>query len=257
MAFEPRNELERLFLAASQDPSSLPAFNKGLLDHDLYIVLAGEEPPTENGIVTTPTSIQTPSLKFENRFVVPMFTSLERLAAFAPKPDIAYVAMNGRAMLTTFQGKEFLLNPGADVSKLITPSEASSILNVSAVRMQSETIPAGATVRMWEPKHRPTHITEALTHFFESRKDVDAAYVVVMQIPETSPDCWFTIGLEMSGNADAIGRDAAPILNSVLRSEDRVQFMALSNSPGDVVSRHCKAKVKPFYKRKKKWLGLF
>lgn len=258
MAFEPRNELERLFITGSQDSNALLAFYRGLLENDLYIIMVGDAPPTEHGVVTgSNTSIQTISLKFENRFVVPMFTSLERLSAVAHKPDAAYAAMNGRAMLTTFQGKEILLNPGADVSKLITPDEIAAILNGTTLRINNVTVPTGTTVRIWSPKQQPIHIISSLSQLFVHYKEIDAAYLVVMQFPNTSPDCWWTICVKTSGNSDALWKIAIKHLETTLKNEDRIQFFDLADLPTDMASQIFKTKVKPFYQRKNKWLGLF
>jgi hypothetical protein len=97
---EPANSLERIFLAASDQPEARPVFRRMLLDQNVALVMTSAEPGA------TPREIAIGN----NRSAAFIFTSSERVDEVMG-PETPRQVMTGRAAFERLRGKNVILNP--------------------------------------------------------------------------------------------------------------------------------------------------
>ena len=97
---EPANALERVFMAALDDPSMRPMFRRMLLDQNVAVVMTSAEPGA------TPREIAIGN----DRSAAFIFTSSERVDEVLG-PETPRQVMTGRAAFERLRGKNVLLNP--------------------------------------------------------------------------------------------------------------------------------------------------
>lgn len=96
---EPENELERVFLAALDDPTQRPVFRRVLLESRVAVAYANDEYDSPPRLLRID----------ENREAGFIFTSDSRLSSVMG-PGVPRRMMSGRQALELFEGKNAVLN---------------------------------------------------------------------------------------------------------------------------------------------------
>lgn len=96
---EPENELERVFVAALDDPSQRPVFRRVLLESRVAVAFANDEYDSPPRLLRID----------ENREAGFIFTSDSRLSSVMG-PGVPRRMMSGRQALELFEGKNVVLN---------------------------------------------------------------------------------------------------------------------------------------------------
>lgn len=277
MTFTPVNELERLLVAASTDESARPAFLRGLLERDLFLIKQGDPPEQkEIHVAGQDTMVELALIEIKGKTFVPIFTSVDRITAIVPQ-DVAYVTAKGEHVLTMLREQEVVLNPGADYGKFFTPKEINALLSGSAFAKEeppqpapkkAEPKPAETRVEppqanpktqtgLSQPKELPKHVVEPLARWFASQPKVNAAYLVQISAAGGEPP-HTVIGLDVTGDWTDIARETGSIAREAAKAGEKVDVIRVwPEDRNEAIADFMLRETTPFYKGRKKWLGLF
>jgi hypothetical protein len=256
MVFQPVNEIERLLIAAATDPAARPAFYRGLIEHELFLITEGPTHRHEGRIVAGDnTSYQVRMIELDGKLQAPIFTSVERISAIVPR-EVNFIAMKGGAVLGMFRGKDLVLNPGAEYGKMFIAQEVDSILTGTIFSPQAKPDVGGKKILLGQPNDYPRHITNALQRFFARSREVRAAYLAHAFIPDIDKVPHTLIGVQVTGDWCRIVEDAGVVVREVAHPGEIVDFVHISPRATDTIGGYMQRQTKPFYVRKK-WLGLF
>jgi SseB protein C-terminal domain/SseB protein N-terminal domain len=256
MAFTPVNELERLLVAAATDAAARPAFYRGLAQHELFVITEGRKPERNQQFVADEnTSLQIRMIELDGKLYAPIFTSVERISAVVPK-EVGCVAMKGDSVFAMLRGKDLVMNPGAEYGKIFFAHEVESIVNGSIFNPQETRDVGGKKILLGQPKDYPRHIADALTRFFSRSRDVKAAYLAHVFIPDIDQAPHTLIGIEIGGDWRKVVEEAGVVVREVAKPGEIVDFVQLRPQATDTVADYMQRQTIPFYVRKK-WLGLF
>lgn len=241
MRFEPENPLERALVRAMKDADARPEFYRLLMASNLFVVgEIGRSVPTDDPtVLQTDDVLKLAFVEREGRKLHPVFSTLSRLRHFTP-PDKQHFCLLGRDLFLTTAGAQFVLNPGCDLGKELSPDEISYWLS----QLVGDGLASAAKRMVAVPQKRPAVLLKALGVLFINRQVQSARLVEIRDgdtklvlAVETDAD-WRKLRREISAAAHL----AAPELN----------FELLRLNPGDgrdAIARQLLA-VPPFYVRK-------
>lgn len=247
VGFQPVNKLEEIMVAAAEDPASRAAFYRALTEHDLFVISAGPPEGSE--------SMQIRMIEIQGNLYAAVFTSVERISAMTDV-EVSFVGMNGRAMLTMLRDKEVALNLGSDVGKILTALEIESILDGSIFAASDQRYAAGTAIQLGQPAVHPARLTDALARLYGQSKQVQAAYLAQIFVPDVDECPHLLVGVEVTDDFRRVAEDSGVVVRDVLPPGESVDFVEVKSGAADGVGRYL-LQTAPFYKREKKWLGLF
>lgn len=227
MAFTPENELEKAMLLAASDKSARPVFYRLLLDSELVVL----------GELGETMSLETVSNGDQSYH--PIFTSTKRLTDFVPEP-MANFRMPGRVLFQSTLGAQFILNPGAEVGKVLTVDEIAWCLD-GAREGQGELIVA-------QPKVFPKTLVKALCVLFTSRSLIRAAHLVYVARQGIDKEGHPMIGLEADGEVPRLVQEIFEAADAVLPGMPIEVAYLNPEGPLDPLQKHLLS-IAPFYKR--------
>ncbi len=253
--FTPENPLEHSLMKAATDPVHRPQFLRDFLDAPIFFIQEGTPPPHSQLTTLNPgDQLKIAPITRDGQSFLPIFTSLTRLTAFIPR-QVHYIQLRARDFLEITRGAVLVLNPGADYGKEFTPSEIQQLLDGSIFRpAQTFTTTAPAQVLLGQPARYPHDLTNALARLFQSKPEVQAAYLAHFHNPAQHPQPHTLIALAVDGHYDAIAADAGLVASSIPIPDPPLDFIQLTP---DGSFHDYFQKTKPFYQRTKKILGLF
>jgi hypothetical protein len=122
-------QLERMLVAAAQDPAERPAFTLALLASEVY-VLGSLDVPTVDGVAQPGTNAQLVNFSDDDSPFVPFFTSeLTMHASLAAragtKPN--YLRLQCRELFELTKGARLVLDPDSPNGKKYLPAEIESL----------------------------------------------------------------------------------------------------------------------------------
>ncbi|MBD0325806.1 MAG: enhanced serine sensitivity protein SseB C-terminal domain-containing protein [Pyrinomonadaceae bacterium] len=237
--FVPANELERLFAAATIDPTQRPRFYRDLLDGEVFFLAIYDE-----------IGIRIQTAMQDEKEVVPLFTSpglLESFARGVGMEDFRYEHGNGREVLTILDGARIVLNANAAYAKDFEPDEVRRILDGSEMkRLKIISLAPDAPLLLSQPAHYPQEMIEDLKASFAFHNWVEVAYLAQAHQPEKRQLPQFIIAISDDENYDP--KEAAEIAQESLGEDEFLTFIKLN---GDIISNYVRENVEPFYQRAK------
>ena len=211
--FEPENDIERLLMRASTQPSERPAFARAIVDAQVFVVLVPDRPivPGPDGNTTVPegTKLSLPSAVRGEERLIPFFTAPSRARLWYTGDHIVAPEQT-RDLFGRYPDKPFVLNPGSDYGKDYTPPEVQRML-AGQFDDGPQTIVTQAPEKMLlaHPKEIPTDLIEALGREFETVKAVRGAWLMLAMHAGQAEQSWM-LGVDHEGSwqevRDAIGR---------------------------------------------------
>lgn len=174
----PLNEVERLLLAAADDPAERPAFSRALLDAEVY-VLGALDRPTVAGAAQSGTSMNAVTWADEDGPITPFFTSeaaLQRTLAARPGTDPRFLRLTTQDLFLMMKGQRLVLNPDGPGGKIYLPGEVEALLAGGEPGLEPQAVPAGREVLVGEPANVPPELPAVLSRFFTQRP-VEAAHL--------------------------------------------------------------------------------
>lgn len=255
MAFEPVNELERLLVAAAQDPAARSAFYRALREQDLFVITDQMPEGERQFIAGENASIKIRMIEFDGTLHAPIFTSVERISAVVAA-EVGFVAMKGHAVFTMLRGSDLVLNPGAQYGKVFTKHEVESLIDGSLFAPTKRNDIGGKKILLGQPKNYPHHITAALSRLFAKVREIKAAYLAHAFVADIDSEAHTLIGLEVDKDFERVLGDAGVVVREVANKGEIVDFVQVRRGTNEFVSNYMTRETKPFYARKK-WFGLF
>lgn len=257
MTFDPQNHLERSLMRAAKDPAARPQFYRDLAESDIYLVQHGAEPPEEPSATTleTGTTLRIAPVEIEGKQYLPIFSSLPRLQAVIAG-EVAYIALNAVEFMKITRGAELVLNPGSEYGKIFTAPEIAGILDggASGERYVTE---RDTRVMLGQPATYPTELADALTRFFERRREVRRAWIAMLFNPDQDEKPHTLVGVEAPDTDwPTLAADIGIVAQGVTIPDPPVDVIAVGTGGG--LDDYFLRDAAPFYEQpRKKILGLF
>jgi len=214
--FEPENDIERLLMRASTQPSERPAFARGIVDAQVFVVLVADRPivpgPDGNTSIAEGTKLSLPSAVRGEEKLIPFFTAPSRARTWYTG-DHVVAPERTRDLFGRYPDTPFVLNPGSDYGKDFTAPEVKRML-AGQFEQGPQTIitQAPEQVLLAHPKQIPTALIEALAREFAGLDSVRGAWLMLAMRAGESEQSWM-LGVDHKGSwqevRDAIGRAVA------------------------------------------------
>lgn len=231
--FVPANHLERLLVKAADDPAVRPEFLRALLDSKICVIgWTGDVPPTEevSFVARGGEKLNVRTVPFEGRTVTPVFTSPERVAAYAP--GVTYVAMTTRDLLAIIGAQELVMNPGSAYGKHFLRQEVQNLLDGSAFRpRQSWVAEKEEQMLIGRPAKYPDQFVEALRRMFARRTDVRRAYVALIHFPSRSEAPNLYLAIDTDGDLKSIAADCGVVAAATLEEGEFTDIGSTALAP--------------------------
>ena len=232
--FEPENEIERLLMRASSEPSARADFTRALMDAQVFLVLVPDGPiePQPDGSIKVPegTKLSLPSASRGEVKLLPFFSSPLRARTWF-KGEHIVAPDKTRDLFGRYAEAPFVLNPASDYGKEFTPDEVKRLLSgYFDDGAATEVIQKPEQVLLSHPADVPTRLIAALGRELGALKSVRAAWLMQAMRAGQSEPSWM-LGVDNLGNWQdvqaAIGRSLAGdgLLDRALDA------MPLDNSP--------------------------
>jgi len=226
MGSKPENELERAMLLAAMQESARPEFYRLLLDSELVVL-------GEMGERISIETVENGGQKFH-----PVFTSDTRCEAFAPR-EMPRFRMQGRILFEVTRGAAFVVNPGWDLSKTLTPEEIAWCLSVPQ---------AGGNLIVAQPKVHPKRLIKALCVLFTSRALIKAAHLAYVAREGVDHEAHPIIGLVADGDVPRLAEEIFQAAAEALPGTVIDVVWLNPDAPLNDLQQHLLG-VTPFYKR--------
>jgi hypothetical protein len=227
MGFEPLNELEQAMLLAASQESARPAFYRLLLNSDLWVL----------GELTDRISIET--VENAGKKYHPVFTAEQRIDALVREP-IPRFAMNGRLLFASTRGADFVINPGSELVKTLSPEEVAWFL--------AEQRSAPGTLIVAQPKVHPKRLVKALCVLFTSRSLIRAAHLVYVAREGIDAEGHPMIGLVADADIPRLAGEIIAVAEEALPGTLVDVVWLNPTGPLDPLQKHVLS-VPPFYRR--------
>lgn len=227
MAFTPENELEKAMLYAASQESVRPMFYRLLLDSELWAI-------GELGEAISIETVENEGVRYH-----PVFTSQKRLADFV-STQMPTFTMPGRALFQATRGARFVINPGSEVGKTLTPEEITWFLDVFH--------PRDGDLVVTQPKVLPKTLLKALCVLFTSRSLIRAAHLVHVRRDGIDMEPHPMIGLEADGDVPRLAQEIIEAAEAVFPGKPIEIIYIDPNGPLHPLQKHLLG-VPPFYKR--------
>src|SRR5689334_18720289 len=212
--FEPENDIERMLVHASTQPSERRTFMRALLDAEIFVVLVpegGHIVPDVNGNATIPqgVTLNMPSATRGEEHLVPFFTRPSRARAWF-NGDHIVAPERTRDLFERYPGRSFLLNPGSDYGKEFLPDEVKRLLAGELGEGVDEiTVPEGQQILLGHPSEMPSELIAALAREFAATPAVRGAWLMLAMRAGQAEQSWM-LGVDHKGSwqrvCDAITR---------------------------------------------------
>ena len=190
----PMNPLEELLYTGLADPTQMGAFERIMLEADLYAVPEPDSPggtPGDDGAkVLRPGEqlILRGVVLNDGRNTVTLFTDPARAFQMYGE-DTRILAMQGRKLLDMLKDTVILLNPAGGKGLMMEPDQIRSVLEHEPVRPLVR--PSGRVeLHAVEPENEPVVMTEALRDAFQPPL-VEAIWVARAVWPDIGQIGWF------------------------------------------------------------------
>lgn len=173
------NEIERLLVAAADDPAQRPAFSRALLDAEVY-VLGSLDRPTVAGEAQSGTSMNAVTWADEDGPITPFFTSetaLQQTLAARPGTDPRFLRLKTQDLFLMMRGHRLVLNPDGPGGKIYLPGEVEALLAGDEPGLEPHAVPAESEVFVGEPADVPPELPAVLARFFTQRPVVEGAHL--------------------------------------------------------------------------------
>jgi hypothetical protein len=191
--FEPLNALERALMAAATDPSARAAFTQALLQSELYISPAGDQ-PADGGIGQLVIS------HLEQGDTPCVFTAPERIAA-AVGAGAAVRGMPGRALFEELRIRGVHINPNCDFGVVYSPADVAEILD----GVRQEVVAKDEKILLGHPAERPEALIKALSARLATLQGVKGAWILLAHRASEPEPSWL-VGVDHDGDWEAISR---------------------------------------------------
>ena len=232
--FEPENDIERLLMRASAEPSAGPAFTRALMDAQIFLVLVPEGPiePQPDGGIKVPegTRLTLPSASRGEVKLLPFFTSPLRARTWF-KGEHIVAPDKTRDLFGRYTNAPFVLNPASDYGKEFTPCEVQRLLSGHFDDgALTEVIQKPEQVLLSHPADVPTKLIAALGRELGALKSVRAAWLMQATRAGQSETSWM-LGVDNLGSWQDVQAAIGRALTGGQLLDRALDAMPLDTSP--------------------------
>jgi hypothetical protein len=242
MRFEPENALESALVRATTEAGARPEFYRLLMASNL-IVAGDAGRPLPPGATLKLRATDRFRLAFASqggRSFHPVFSSTSRLEHFAPQ-GLQHFRLLGRDLFATARGAHFVLNPGSQFGKELSPDELaywlSQLLGRRLNKEGLETVAASA-------KH-PVRLTKALGVLFVNRQVASAR---LAEIRRAGAETRCVLAVETDSSWRKLSGEIATAVDAVT-PEFALELLRLNGAAQDLLTQQLLA-IAPFYERR-------
>jgi hypothetical protein len=243
------NPLEQSLRLAASEPAHRPEFCRLLLASTVFVLGSSDQPMDGKGTLQAGAKIQIQNwAKPDGSPIIPFFSSLAALQC-AIEQQTNYLALPAKSLFEMTRGAHLILNPKSDYGKEFVPAEVGALLSEGVSSLPDKRIIEKATqVLLGQPKIYPSAMVTSLATLFSKRKDVKAAYLVLMHDTSIDKEPHLVVGIEAENNFEEIVLDAGVVVSSSLPKNECVDFIRVI--PGEAgVCGYMIKNIKPFYER--------
>jgi len=232
--FEPENEIERLLMRATSEPSAGAAFTRALMGAQIFLVLVPEGPiePQPDGGIKVPegTKLNLPSATRGDVKLLPFFTSPLRARTWFKGEHIA-APDRTRDLFGRYVGAPFVLNPASDYGKEFTPEEVKRLLSGHFDDgAATEVIQKPEQMLLSHPSDKPTKLIAALKRELGALKSVRGAWLMQAMRAGQSEPSWM-LGVDNLGSWQDVQAAISRALAGGGLLDRTLDAMPLDNSP--------------------------
>lgn len=226
VAFQPHNDIERDLMDAANNPDLRPAFQRGLLDAQLYA--ATPTVPEASQIRQTQAGEQLSLLNVtgpDGTPITAIFTAQERIVEVFGM-GVGFVGVRGQELLSMLAGHGAWLNPGFPYSLYWTADELSALLGLAVPRVvQRET-----QVMLGVPSNPPVALIDALRTKLASDDRIVEAWFALAHWPDEGASSW-----HLDIRTELPPEDVRHLLAETFRNaqNDGLPLDMVVNKPGD------------------------
>ena len=246
MSFTPESDLERALVRAQAEEAARPGFYHLLLEAGRFVIgdVVNAAGTAEEGTLPPGGQLRLAGLEHEGHSYHLIFTTLERLQAFAGEPG-PHLRMKARELFAATQGAYFMLNAGDEYGKPLVPEEIAQLLNASPVRRGIES-GEETQIRLGPPPTYPHVLVKALKTLFADTPAIVAAHLLYIAYKDGDYPHPI-IGVEGGGDWQAVAKEIGDVLKAT-NSGTLVDVMPLDRANPDGIARAL-LEVPPFYSR--------
>lgn len=249
MELHSENELEVALRRAADEPAARPEFYKLLVESKIFIL--GQSDSAGDGDSMIPAGSKLAIVNWHRQDgspVIPFFTSLPALQR-AIEEEQPYVALPARSFFEITQGASLVLNPKSPYGKEFYPQEISAILSTGTNHVPEQRVVQKETrVLLGQPKNYPSEMVSAITLLLAKHPNVKAAYLALMNQPNSTPAQSLVVGIEGDGMLEEVIRQVGSVAADTRPAEFPVDLVHVKpGEPG--LSEYFLSSTKPFYER--------
>ncbi|MFP5437354.1 MAG: enhanced serine sensitivity protein SseB C-terminal domain-containing protein [Bacteroidia bacterium] len=236
---------EALMKDASLDVNLRFDFYRNLPQQKVFVITSPNT-QVENGSVKQNTNVELATFPDGK---IPFFTALPRIfEKQVIKEQVPYLEIAAGDLFQLTKGATLVLNPFSDFGKELVPEEIAQILDGSIFgdSIREVAVPRDTQVRVGQPAVQPVEMMEALSAKFSVRDDVNAAYIAVVDMPETNTPPRLLIAMSISGDRQTIFEEAGRTAQQFLKQGESVDIMELT--PENGISAYFDDQL-PFYNK--------
>ena len=242
--FEPANGLERLLMAAADDPSQRSAFTRALLASQVCVspMMSDSDPERITGVRSAEGA--------DGEVLAAVFTSPERVVE-AYGPDAPVMENTGRALLEWLRPGPVVLNPGLGYGVAWAPAELEALLD----GMTTETLDAPLDVMLGHPTERPEALISRLSKSFAGEPVVRGAWLMLAHRGD-EPEATWMMGVDHAGDWPAVQAAIRRALDG-WTPDRRLDVLDIAGDPEDALRGGIPLKPADAPPKKRGLFGLF
>ena len=245
---EAETRLEYLLRVATEEPGRRPEFYRALLESD---VLALVELSHVQGRGTIPAGSHINLvnwLRDDGVYVLPFFSSADRVQEAEPICMGNAVVMTGRELFEATRGQPLHLNPRCQYGREFMPYEVEQLLSAGVIaNVTTEVLKSERPIQVKPIDDPPRAMVEALKVLYRRTPDVKTAYAVHASDLDT-PETWtLLIAIESSRADELVMRNTAAVVRDTYR--EAVDLVFICSDDGGL-GQHIAEAVRPFYEHR-------
>jgi hypothetical protein len=234
----PKNDLERVLVAAMSDPSARAAFYETLLASDVYFLIPPQQGERKGMTVV---AFQGPNGRF-----TPLFAAKERIAmAIGPRADeFDVMGVSGRDAMKILadQNAMAVLNPGNAIGKPFSAEEIAALVS-GEIGAAAHVVPKGRQVMLGQAKEPPQALIDALVAHSKAVPAIAGLHLAQLHDPQSGDPPHPIVGVNAEDARAVIGGLSEVAAKSW---NEPVDFVGMGGASG--LADYLK-NVPPFYRR--------
>ena len=254
MDFIPVNDLEKILIKASAEVEARPEFYKQLKNSDVYVI-GDSVISDENGVIKKDTDISIQMVEIEGKLYLAIFTSVEQLSRTI-STETKYYKIKFNDLFNFIGNTEIVINPYLEYGKILNQNEVNGLRDGSIWKPQKTMIMRkDVQVMVGKPKNKPQQLIDVLKKYFQNQESVYCAYNVHYYNPETDEKAHTLICIRGLERQESIAAELGILCSNVEVPDPPVDVIFI-NPTEDFGAYICRT-FKPFYTKRKRFLGLF